>query len=440
MKIHPAAEIFPMLSDEELALLAVDIKTHGLRHPLVMHKNQLLDGRNRLAACNIAGVTPSFVEYEGDSPVSFVISVNIKRRQLDASQRACIAVEIEPMFAEEAKKRQARKTADSVVANLPQQNPQRARDQAAEVVSVSPRMVQYAKAIKATNPEAFERVKSGVITVNEVQQEIKRDRRANVSARKHAEETAQSVELDGVRVDVKRGQVWILGDHRLMCGDARDTHDMQLLTNSIFPEAIITDPPYGIDYLPDWKRCDGSDSEWKKIANDDTPFDPSFLLDIATETTVIFGGNHFSDRLPCGSWICWDKRLTEDADLMFGVPFELAWFKSTRTSKTSIMVRCLHGGVVNADRKSSGQAHRFHPTQKPIIVMREIIEKLTLNNDRIFDPFVGSGTTLLACQELGRRCWGMEIDPEYVATALQRWTKATGLNPIKECIEPSVRH
>ena len=120
MKIHPAAEIFPMLSDEELDSLAVDIKTHGLRHPLVMHDRELLDGRNRLAACKIAGVAPSFVEYEGDSPVSFVISVNIKRRQLDASQRACVAVEIEPMFAVEAKKRQGQRT--DIVANLRQCN------------------------------------------------------------------------------------------------------------------------------------------------------------------------------------------------------------------------------------------------------------------------------------------------------------------------------
>jgi predicted RNA methylase len=443
MKIHPAAEIFPMLSDEELDSLAVDIKTHGLRHPLVMHERELLDGRNRLAACKIAGVAPSFVEYEGDSPVSFVISVNIKRRQLDASQRACVGVEIEPMFAVEGMKRKAENGGDrkSQVVNLPPPiDKAKARDQAAIVVGVSPSMVSLAKAIKAKNPEAFERVKLGEVTVNEVQQEIKREKRADASAKKHAEETAPSVQLDGVRVDVKRGQVWILGDHRLMCGDARDPHDMQLLTNSIAPDAIITDPPYGIDYLPDWKRCDGSDGEWKKIANDDTTFDPSFLLDIATETTVIFGANHFSDQLPCGSWICWDKRLTEDADLMYGSPFELAWFKSTRTSKTSIMVRCLHGGVINADRQSSGQAHRFHPTQKPIIVMREIIEKLTLNSDRIFDPFIGSGTTLLACQELGRKCWGMEIDPEYVATAMQRWTRATGLNPIKERNAASARH
>ena len=179
MKIHPAAEIFPMLSDEELDSLAVDIKTHGLRHPLVMHDRELLDGRNRLAACKIAGVAPSFVEYEGDSPVSFVISVNIKRRQLDASQRACVAVEIEPMFAVEAKKKQEEAgkkygRGQKVDANLRQPiRAKQASDQAADVVSVSPRMVQYAKEIKAKNPEAFERMKAGSVTVNAVRQETR---------------------------------------------------------------------------------------------------------------------------------------------------------------------------------------------------------------------------------------------------------------------------
>ena len=179
MKIHPAAEIFPMLSDEELDSLAVDIKTHGLRHPLVMHDRELLDGRNRLAACKMAGVAPLFVEYEGDSPVSFVISVNLQRRQLDTTQRACIAVEFLPLLAVEAKKKQEEAgkkygRGQKVEANLPQPiRAEQSRDQAAAVVSVSPRMVQYAKEIKAKNPEAFERMKAGSVTVNAVRQETR---------------------------------------------------------------------------------------------------------------------------------------------------------------------------------------------------------------------------------------------------------------------------
>jgi N6-adenosine-specific RNA methylase IME4 len=177
MKTHPAAEIFPMLSKEELDSLSADIKVHGLRHKLVTYEGELLDGRNRWAACKAAGVDPAFIEYKGDSPVSFVVSANIKRRQLDPSQRACVAVELEPMFAVEAKKRQGQRT--DIVANLRQCNA-KASDQAAEVVSVSPRMVQYAKEIRTKNPLAFDLVKLGEVTVNEAKREIKKKEHAEL--------------------------------------------------------------------------------------------------------------------------------------------------------------------------------------------------------------------------------------------------------------------
>ena len=183
MKIHPAAEIFPMLSGEELDSLAKDIKAHGLRHELVTYEGELLDGRNRWAACKAAGVDPSFIEYKGDSPVSFVVSANIKRRQLDPSQRACVAVELEPMFAVEAMKRKAKNGGDrkSQVANLrPPIDKGKASKQAADVVSVSPRMVQYAKEIRTKDPEAFDLVKLGEVTVNEAKREIKKKEHAEL--------------------------------------------------------------------------------------------------------------------------------------------------------------------------------------------------------------------------------------------------------------------
>lgn len=179
MKIHPAAEIFPMLSGEELDSLAEDIKAHGLRHELVTYEGELLDGRNRWAACKAAGVDPSFVEYKGDSPVSFVVSANIKRRQLDPSQRACVAVELEPMFAVEAKKRMLKGVKDPVV-SLPQGKHSKARDQAADVAGVSGAMVTRAKAIKAADPKAFERIKLGEVTVNEAKRDIKKKEHAEL--------------------------------------------------------------------------------------------------------------------------------------------------------------------------------------------------------------------------------------------------------------------
>lgn len=428
MQTHPAAKLFPMLSTAELDALAVDIRSEGLRNPLTTYQGALLDGRNRLAACKIAEVEPSFTEYEGNSPVAFVISANIKRRQLDPSQRACIAVEIEPLFAAEAKARQLRKPINSVVANLRQQNHGKASDQAAEVVSVSPRMVQYAKEIKRDNPETFERIKSGEMTVNEALKEVKAKETEVQRAVKHARETEQEAEREGRRFKVKRGQRWALGHHTLMCGDAYDPTQLAALTNKRKPDAFISDPPYGIDYSPDWKKSDGRPSDFRKVIGDDKPFDPKQFMDF--RTVVMFGANYFSDRLPLGGWICWDKRLSEEADKMFGAPFELAWFKSENTAKRSIMVRCLHGGMVNADTEpGKPDAKRYHPTQKPVLVMEEIIAALVKPGEMVLDAFAGSGSTLLACARMGNTCCAMEIDPEYCNIILQRWFDATGEEP-----------
>jgi hypothetical protein len=126
VKVHPAAELFPIMSDDELFALAADIKANGLLQPLTMLGDVLLDGRNRMRACALAGVAPTTKQFTGDSPVAFVIAANLRRRDLTASQKACIAVEIEPMFAEEARKRQEATRAKpgqqigKVVAGLPQ--------------------------------------------------------------------------------------------------------------------------------------------------------------------------------------------------------------------------------------------------------------------------------------------------------------------------------
>ena len=188
LKVHPAAEIFPMLNAEELDALALDIKANGLQQPIVMWEGLLLDGRNRLAACAICGVEPSFKQYEGNSPVTFVISANIKRRQLDASQRACVAVELEPMFAVEGKKRKAENGGDrkSQVVNLPPPiDKAKAREQAAKVVGVSPSMVSLAKAIKVSDPAMFDRVKFGELKINAARQETRaievHDRLVNIA-------------------------------------------------------------------------------------------------------------------------------------------------------------------------------------------------------------------------------------------------------------------
>ncbi len=98
-KVHPVAEMFPMIEGNEYAALVESIKTNGLRESAWLASDgTLLDGRNRVRACDDAGVRPRFRVYKGDDHVSFIVAMNIERRHLNAGQRACLAVELEPAF------------------------------------------------------------------------------------------------------------------------------------------------------------------------------------------------------------------------------------------------------------------------------------------------------------------------------------------------------
>jgi len=176
-------------------------------------------------------------------------------------------------------------------------------------------------------------------------------------------------------------------------------------------DAVITDPPYGIDYILNWQKNNGFD-RFEDMIQD---FDPMPLL--IYPVVVLFGANHYSDKLPLGGWYCWDKRLSKNADRMFGSSFELAWYKSDRTDVK--MIRILHGGLINANG-----GKRVHPTEKPIELWRHIIYDQTNVGDTILDPFMGSGTTGVACVQTGRNFIGIEIEPKYFEIAEKRIKEA----------------
>ena len=180
-------------------------------------------------------------------------------------------------------------------------------------------------------------------------------------------------------------------------------------------DLILTDPPYGIGYnaaklnLPDA-------TERKDIAGDNDVELARWLMGMLylAPSACVFGANNFPQLLPHrGRWVCWDKRLTREADRMLGSAFEVAW--TSRTSGYDKMVRVLHGGVVNANG-----GKREHPTEKPISLLREIIESIFPDAKSVLDPFGGSGTTARACKDIGRRCVMVELEEEYCEAAARR--------------------
>jgi ParB-like chromosome segregation protein Spo0J len=169
MEYHPIASIFPLLDIQEIGAISEDIKKNGLLNPILTYEGKILDGRNRFRACTISGVTPTFTDYQGNDPVNHVLSLNLHRRQLTASQRAAVALESLPHFEEEAKKRYdanvGRPSKESVELVPPISDGHKSRDQAGELVGVNGRYVSEAKRIKEESPETFEKVKAGEISI-----------------------------------------------------------------------------------------------------------------------------------------------------------------------------------------------------------------------------------------------------------------------------------
>jgi len=199
-----------------------------------------------------------------------------------------------------------------------------------------------------------------------------------------------------------------IGDATLYHGDC-----LEILPTLDKVDAVVTDPPYGVSYKPFNKNWDGTKKAVEKITGDDQQFDPAPFIEY--QEVILWGYNNYS--LPPGDALIWDKRGGKDIDGMIGDSCEIAWRKTDDRSHAHIK-RLLHGGVINADSHKGNNAKRVHPTQKPVAVMEWCIQ-FTLGQT-ILDPFMGSGTTGVACANLGRKFIGIEIERKYFDIACER--------------------
>lgn len=186
LKAHPAADLFPMMSDTEIAELGRDIKAQGQRRPIVILDGLILDGRNRYEACRRAGIAPRLEQWSGaSSPTAYVLSENLQRRHLTVDQRALIALEAQPLFAGEAKARQRaaggdRKSKAQTQDRLPPRGGKRsptAAAQAAETAGVSARSVERAQRVQAARPELLAQVRAGTMTLKKAEKAVAKGER-----------------------------------------------------------------------------------------------------------------------------------------------------------------------------------------------------------------------------------------------------------------------
>jgi len=193
-------------------------------------------------------------------------------------------------------------------------------------------------------------------------------------------------------------------------------------------DAVLTDPPYGINHKTDYTRFTGGKFESRNfhipIYGDDEPFDPTPWLEYPK--VILWGANCFSDRLPLGTLLVWCKR--RDSQLgTFMSDAEAAWMKG---GHGVYLFRHVWNGF---DRESERREKTLHPTQKPVALMRWCIERLKLKpGSTILDPFMGSAPVALAALELGHRYIGVEREPAYFNIAVQRIEKANERDILRE--------
>jgi hypothetical protein len=169
-------------------------------------------------------------------------------------------------------------------------------------------------------------------------------------------------------------------------------------------------------------------------------FDPKMIeiiLSLNVKETFLWGADYYAELLPNkneGSWVVWDKRangndnIEEDyaSDKMYGSCFELCWSK---TKHKRDIARVKWAGVFGTEQEFDHKRH--HPTQKPIKLASWFLNRYSKENELILDLFGGSGSTLIACEQLNRQCYMMELDPKYCDVIIKRWEKLTGRKAVK---------
>lgn len=236
----------------------------------------------------------------------------------------------------------------------------------------------------------------------------------------------------------KLGDIYQLGRHKIMCGDSTKIEDVEKLMDGKKADMVFTDPPYGMDLDTDYsnltsKNSFASGKKHARVIGDDEPFDARFLMDMADEV-LLFGADYYVDTLPNfgkdGSWMVWDKRIEESSDNGFGSTFEMLWSK--RKHKRWLLRQKWFGFFTDGEDRTYQ-----HPTEKPVKLLVDVMEKIK-GGDVVLDLFLGSGSTLIACEQTNRTCYGMELDPKYCDVIRKRYAKFIGKEDEWQTITPAI--
>lgn len=224
------------------------------------------------------------------------------------------------------------------------------------------------------------------------------------------------------------GDLWAVGEHRILCGDSGDIATLDRVFRGVEVGCLLTDPPYGINLDTDYSQGGAvSGRKYRQVLNDDKPFDASLLYEYfaLTQEQYWWGADYYRRTIDAaelaGSWLVWDKRVEEAKDNVIGSAFELCWSRSRHQR------RILRYQWTNWTSRDNAGNKREHPTEKPIDMLIDILERWAPAKCVVADPFGGSGATLVAAAKTGRIGMGVELDPAYVDVIVRRLERVTGL-------------
>jgi len=242
---------------------------------------------------------------------------------------------------------------------------------------------------------------------------------------------------DEIKTDIVLGDLFEIGEHRLLCGDSTDSDQVAKLMNGQKADMVFTDPPYGMKLDADYSEMSNDSTfakekgikngkKYNNVIGDHNDFTDELINTIFAcfndcKEIFIWGADYFAELLPDkneGSWIVWDKRVDENFDKMYGSAFELCWSKNKHKRE---IARVRWASAFGTEKEFDHKRH--HPTQKPTQLASWFFNKWGNENDLIVDLYLGSGTSMITSHQLKRKCYGMELDPKYCQIIVDRMIK-----------------
>lgn len=402
---HEYASIYPLLDGAEFDALVRDIKHNGLHEDIVLYEGKILDGRNRYLACREAGVEPRFTQYDGNDALEFVRSMNEHRRHLDKSQRAACAVLWKGLESErrKARARQAHgKTAPgkTLTQKFEEASSGEAAQKAADAFGTNRQYVYDADKLKDKAPDLFEEVHKGNLTIGEAKTELKR--------RKLRQEYKEKAEA--VKEDAAPDIIWNEGSFQDHIDSLRD--------GSI--NVILTDPPYGMDYQSHRRGV-----LFDKIENDSPQSATAVLREALSKLKPKLADD--AHVLVFCTWRNEHETMEALRATGYRVIGSLVWVKDNHGSgNLQSGFAPMHERIVHAIKGAPALLKRIpdvlyakkvstdiHPTEKPVALLKQLIEVTCPEGGMVADPFGGVGSTLEAAKQCKRAAWGCELVNDY---------------------------